>query len=93
MEAEMETETDEEQVSPRFEIERIEKCPAPKGVPGENWYQYIVGQKGSQITGYKSGTLNSVTQHVMEFIEGLNERVAKGYSPSARASRPRKPTT
>ena len=89
----METETDEIQNKLQFEIERIEKCPAPKGVPGENWYQYVVGQQGRQITGYKSGTLKSVTQHVEEFIGGLNERTTKGYSPSARTSRPKKPTT
>lgn len=89
----METETDENQRKTEFEIERIEKCPTPDGMAGGNWYQYVVGQQGNQITGYKSGTLKSVTQHVEEFITGLNERTAKGYSPSARASRPRKPTT
>lgn len=86
----MNTETSEEQGGPRFEIEHIEKCQPPNGMVGENWYQYIVGQQESQITGYKSGTLKSVTQHVEEFIAGLNDRCAKGYSPYAHNTRGRK---
>lgn len=86
----METAINEDQGKQRFMIEQIEKCPAPKGMVGKNWYQYIVGQQGSKITGYKSGTLRSVTKHVEEFIEGLNERAAKGYSPHAHNTRGRK---
>lgn len=87
----METVTSEELGKPRFQIESIEKCPPPQGMAGTNWYRYIVGDQGNKITGYKSGTLKNVTQHVEEFTEGLNERSVKGYSPSARASRPKKP--
>lgn len=86
----MPIETEKEQDNPRFEIERIEKCPPPDGMPDGDWYQYVVGQQGSQITGYKSGTLKSVTAHVEEFIAGLNDRTAKGYSPYAHTARSRK---
>jgi hypothetical protein len=83
-------ESNEEWTRASFEIESIEKCAPPKGMAGENWYQYIVGQQGSKITGYKSGTLKSVTKHVEEFIAGLNDRSAKGYSPYAHNTRGRK---
>lgn len=86
----METEENEDLGKPRFEIESIEKCEAPTGMAGKNWYQYVVGQQGSQITGYKSGTLKSVTRHVEEFIAGLNDRSAKGYSVHAAHMRGRK---
>lgn len=81
----------EEAIKPRFSIVSIEKCTPPKDMPGKDWYRYIVGDKGNKITGYKEGTLKSVTEHVEEFTEGLNERSVKGYSPSARATRPKKP--
>lgn len=68
---------------PRFIIQSIEKSNPPKGMPDGSWYRYIVGQDGSKITGYKKGSLRSVTKHVEDFIENLNERSAKGYSPSA----------
>lgn len=86
----MENESNEEWVRSKFEIESIEKCEPPKGMAGGTWYQYIVGQQGSKITGYKSGTLKSVTKHVEEFIAGLNDRSAKGYSPYAHTTRSRK---
>jgi len=86
----METHTGEEPIGNKFEIESIEKCTPPTGMAGENWYQYVVGQQGSQIKGYKSGTLKSVTLHVEEFIAGLNDRSAKGYSPYAHNPRGRK---
>lgn len=89
----MDIQPQQERIEPRFSIVSIEKCAPPEGMPGKNWYCYVVGDKGNKITGYKSGTLKNVTQHVEEFTEGLNERSVKGYSPSARASRPRKPTT
>lgn len=89
----MDIKPEEAQVEPRFSIVSIEKCTPPKGMAGQNWYRYIVGDKGNKITGYKSGTLKKVTQHVEEFTEGLNERSVKGYSPSARASRPKKPNS
>jgi hypothetical protein len=83
-------ETTETWTRTRFEIECIKKCTTPQGLAGENWYQYIVDQEGSKITGYKSGTLKSVTEHVEEFIAGLNQRAAKGYSPYAQTTRSRK---
>ena len=71
----------------RFQIKIIEKIAAPNGMVGENWYRYIVGQNGRDITGFKTGTLKSVTEHVEIFTEGLNERNASGASPGAHTAR------
>ena len=73
-----------------FIIKSIDKCEPPKDMDGENWYRYIVGQGGRKITGYKTGTLKDVTDHVEIFIENLNERNSTGISPSAQAARARK---
>lgn len=74
----------------KFIIERIEKSDPPKDMTGDSWYQYTVRQKGRTITGFKSGTLESVTEHVESFTEGLNERSSGGASPNAHSKRGKK---
>ena len=86
----METKPEKERIESAVQIESIQKCEPPTDMPGNNWYQYVVGHQDNKITGYKSGTLKSVTQHVEAFTEGLNERTTIGYSPSVRASRQKK---
>ena len=75
---------------PRFKIECIEKSVPPEGISGGNWYRYVIGQDGRKITGFKKGTLQSVTDHVEAFTENLNERSGKGISPNAHTARGRK---
>ena len=70
-----------------FIIESIEKSDPPKNMTGNNWYRYIVRQNKRKITGFKTGTLKSVTEHVEIFTEGLNERNASGVSPGAHTAR------
>lgn len=70
----------------KFIIECIEKSDPPKGMDGNNWYRYIVRQQKRKITGFKTGTLKSVTEHVESFTEGLNERTRSGASPNAARS-------
>jgi hypothetical protein len=84
------TESDVECDNPRFKIECIEKSVPPKGISGGNWYRYVIGQDGSKITGFKKGTLQSVTDHLEIFTENLNERSASGVSPNAHTARGRK---
>ena len=57
-----------------FIIECIEKCEPPKGMTGNDWYLYIVRQNNKKITGFKTGTLERVTEDVERFRVGLNER-------------------
>lgn len=79
------TSEDERPVS-KFIIECIEKSDSPKEMTGDYWYRYIVRQNQRIITGFKSGTLKSVTEHVESFTEGLNERSVRGVSPNARST-------
>ena len=81
---------EDESSGSRFIIERIEKSDPSKDMTGDYWYRYIVSQKGRKITGIKSGTLESVTEHVEIFTEGLNERSNRGISPTARSTRCKK---
>jgi hypothetical protein len=74
----------------KFNIECIEKSDPPKDMTGDNWYRYIVMQNGRKITGFKTGSLKSVTEHVESFTQGLNERSIGGVSPNARSARTRK---
>ncbi len=81
---------EDESSGSRFIIERIEKSDPPKDMTGDSWYRYTVRQKGRKISGFKSGTLESVTEHVEMFTEGLNERSGGGISPNARSTRGKK---
>ncbi len=73
-----------------FIIECIEKCDPPKDMTGNDWYRYIVRQNKRKITGFKTGTLKNVTEHVESFTEGLNERSIGGVSPNAHSTRGKK---
>ena len=74
----------------KFIIECIEKSAPPKDMTGDSWYRYIVKQNKRKITGFMAGTLESVTEHVEVFTEGLNERSIGGLSPNARSTRTKK---
>ena len=81
---------DDEWSESLFIIECIEKCDPPNNMTGNNWYRYIVKQNKRKITGFKTGTLKSVTEHVEIFTEGLNERTISGTSPHAHTARGKK---
>ena len=78
---------DDEGSGSRFIIECIEKSDPPKDMSGDYWYRYIVRQDKRKITGFMAGTLESVTEHVEFFTEGLNERSASVLSPNAHSTR------
>ena len=86
----METTCEDEWKKSGFIIECIEKVDPPTDMTGDYWYRYIVRQNKRKITGFKSGTLESVTEHVELFTEGLNERSVGGVSPNARSTRGKK---
>ena len=81
---------DDEWSESLFIIECIEKSDPPNNMTGNNWYRYIVRQNKRKITGFKTGTLKSVTEHVESFTEGLNERTIIGASPHAHTARGKK---
>jgi len=62
----------------KYRVVSIEKTETPTGMPGDNWYKYIIGQGTSKIEGFKAGTLKEVTEHVDTFTEDLNGRAKSG---------------
>jgi len=67
----------------KYRVTIIEKSKAPEGMSGDEWYHYVISQGPSKIEGQRPGTLESVTEHVEEFVENLNRRAALGYSAYA----------
>ncbi len=84
----MTDETDDEVFERKFPVTSIEKTEPPKGVTEGDWYEYVIGQGSSVITGKRAGSLKAVTEYVEEYADNLNRRAALGYSAYAA----RKPT-
>ena len=64
-----------------YQVIKVEKTTAPKGMSGENWYLYVI-QKGNSTNSImdckKTGTLKSVTEHAKDVAETINSRNVKG---------------
>lgn len=84
----MTDQTDDDVFTRKFALTRIEKTEPPTGVTEGEWYEYVIGEGASAITGKRAGSLKSVTDYVKEFADNLNQRAALGYSAYAA----RKPT-
>jgi len=84
----------------KYLVVSVELTERPDGIKSGKWYHYIIGRGDSRIEGFRSGSLQSVTQHAYDMVEDLNERVnRKGsiYAPrisqrkqQANANRPEK---
>jgi len=58
-----------------YEIVSIKRAEPPPDGKGANWYRYVIAFEGSNsITGYRQGSLKSVTSGVVQMIAQLNER-------------------
>lgn len=71
-----------------YELTSVEKTDAPDNGK-DNWYQYVISNAGSTITGQRQGTLKQVTQHAKDYCTQLNERMKSGasyYSARKKAS-------
>ena len=60
--------------SAKFTLESIEETTAPDGAGTEKWFSYIIGRGKSIISGKRSGTLKSVTEHAENVVNDLNSR-------------------
>jgi len=94
----MTDQTDDAPAETKFPITSIEKTDPPDGEPGGEWYEYIIGRGSSSIRGRRSGSLEAVTEYVVEYAENLNQRSALGYSSYAarkvqKTTTPTTPTT
>jgi len=70
-----------ESIENKYQIITVEKTTAPDGMPGDNWFRYII-QKGDLTNSImeckKTGSLKTVTEHAKDQTEILNARNSKG---------------
>lgn len=64
----------------KYHVVTVEKSVPPQGIETGNWYRYVIGQGNSKIVGFKSGTLQAVTDHAHSMVDDLNTRTNKGGS-------------
>jgi len=63
-----------------YQLTSVEKTDAPDKGQADNWYEYVISNAGSTITGQRQGTLKQVTQHAKEYCQQLNDRMKNGTS-------------
>ena len=69
----------------RYRLVSVEVAPAPEGEAGADWFVYRITQGINEITGYRSGTRESVRADVDTIVAGLNGR--RAWKPGSRAQR------
>ena len=57
-----------------YRLVSIDGATAPTGSAGKDWHVYRIAQGANLITGYRRGSLTTVTADVQKIVEGLNER-------------------
>ena len=57
-----------------YSLDRIEKIAPIAGMPGDNWYRYIVKRKNGEIVGNRCGSYQQVSDYAQTFTDRLNER-------------------
>lgn len=61
-------------MGPEYSLDRIEKIPPLAGMPGDNWYRYIVKRKNGDIVGNRCGSYQQVYDYAQTFTDRLNDR-------------------
>lgn len=64
----------EDTIVSKFTLESVEETSPPAGADAGKWYSYIIGRGTSVITGKRSGSLRTVTEHAEKVVEDLNSR-------------------
>ena len=57
-----------------YRLLSIDTADAPDGCTGEDWFVYQIAQGGNAITGYRCGSLESVSADVQSIVTSLNGR-------------------
>ena len=70
----------------KYHVISVDKTTPPEGLPGKNWYRYVIGYGNKTIDGSKPGTLQNVTKHAENVAQALNDR--SNSSRSAYAPKP-----
>lgn len=63
-----------------YKVTSVTKTNTPAGSKGKDWYEYVISNEVSTITGQRMGTQKQVQQHAQEYSEQLNERLHNGGS-------------
>jgi hypothetical protein len=62
----------------KYQVTKIEKISTPKGLPGDDWYRYVIEKGNSVMECKKSGSLKTVTAHANNAAELINARNVRG---------------
>jgi hypothetical protein len=65
-------------IDPKYLVTKIEKISTPKGLPGDDWYRYVIKKGKSVMECKKSGSLKTVTEHANNAAEQINARNVRG---------------
>ncbi|MCP4406541.1 MAG: hypothetical protein GY807_02035 [Gammaproteobacteria bacterium] len=66
--------SDQPSIVKEYKVVCVEKTNPPEGVENGTWYRYVIECGNSTIVGNRRGTLQQVTSHADDFVEGLNTR-------------------
>ena len=66
-------------VSP-YKLARVEKVDLPDAGRGQHWYEYVLDNGRSTITGHRRGSLKDVTAHAHRYAVQLNTRALGSHS-------------
>jgi hypothetical protein len=62
----------------KYRVTEVEKTTAPEGMPGDNWFRYVIQKGNSVMECKKSGSLKLVTEHANNVAEQINSRNVRG---------------
>jgi len=62
----------------KYRVTAIEKITTPEGMPGDDWYRYVIEKGRSVMECKKAGTLKAVTAHAKNAAELINARNVRG---------------
>ena len=65
---------DDEPAVNEYEVTKVEKTTAPEGMPGDNWYRYVIRRGEQVIDCKKNGTRKAVVEHAESVAEQINSR-------------------
>lgn len=58
----------------QFEVTKVIKITAPKGMEGKDWHSYIIKRGATEILGQKPGSKQLVMEHALQVAADLNAR-------------------
>ena len=78
----MSIETNDDKYEDEYHVMSVEETDLPEGILFGSWHRYVIGRGKSKIEGFKSGSLESVTEHAKSVAEDINERANASGRPA-----------